>query len=500
MRLHELASAVPGLQVVVGPDVDVRRVAFDSRQVQPGDLFVAIPGVRVDGTAFAADAVERGAAAVLAEHAMDLPSGAGLVLAPNARRAMGHAAAALAGWPSERLRLVGVTGTDGKTTTCQLIAHVLAAAGRKVGWLTTVDIRLGDEVFPNPYGYTTPEAPQIQELLAQMVAAGVDDAVIEVSSHALALERVQGCSFDAAVFTNLSPEHLNFHSSMDEYATTKARLFGMLDSPSSKPWSRMGVVNVDDPASVIMATSSPAAIVSYGLDNAADVMAEHLELDRAGSRFKLITPLEEVDVQTRLLGRHNVSNWLAAAAVALGWGIDLDAVVEAAASVEAPPGRIQRVRCGQPFEVIVDFAHTPQAFAATLAALEPLREGRLYVAFGMPGGRYQGNRPRMGELAARHADFFILSTDDPLYEDPAVIASEIAAGALSAGATEGPDFVVELDRRAAIAMLLQRARPGDIVLLAAKGHEERQMLAARIEPWSDAGVAAELLAELGYRL
>ena len=274
----------------------------------------------------------------------------------------------------------------------------------------------------------------------------------------------------------------------------------MLDSPTSKLWSRMGVVNMDDPASVIMATSSPAPIVSYGLDNEADVRAEHLELGMAGSRFRLITPVEEADVQTRLVGRHNVSNWLAAAAVALGWGIDLAAVVEAAASVEAPPGRMQRVRCGQPFEVIVDFAHTPQAFAATLAALEPLREGRLYAVFGMAGGRYEGNRPRMGELAARHTDFFILSTDDPLYEDPAAIASEIAAGALAAGATEGSDFVVEVDRRAAIAMLLQRAGPGDIVLLAAKGHEERQMVGDRAEPWSDVGVATELLGELGYRL
>jgi UDP-N-acetylmuramoyl-L-alanyl-D-glutamate--2,6-diaminopimelate ligase len=247
-----------------------------------------------------------------------------------------------------------------------------------------------------------------------------------------------------------------------------------------------------------MATSSPAPIVSYGIDNSADVMATNIHLETEGSRFTLVTPIDEVDVHTRLLGRHNVSNWLAAAAVALGWGIDAEAVVNAAAEAEAPAGRMQRVRRGQPFEVIVDFAHTPQALAATLAALSPLRKGRLFIAFGMPGGRYAANRARMGEIAAQHADFFVISTDDAFHEDPAVIASEIAAGARAAGAREGADFAIELNRRAAIAMLLQRARSGDVVLLAAKGHEERQIIADRVEPWSDVGAATELLTELGY--
>lgn len=498
MRLADLATKVPGARVAHGPDVEVRGITYDSRKVQRGDLFVAIRGAVHDGAAFATEAVARGAVAVAAQRRLDLPSSVGLLLAPDARRALGDLGNAVLGAPSERLRLIGVTGTDGKTTTCQLIAHVLAAAGRRVGWLTTVDLRIGDEVYPTPFERTTPESSELHETLAQFVEAGIEDAVIEVSSHALALDRVQGCSFDAAVFTNLSSEHLNFHGTVEEYAATKARLFEMLATPTSKKFSRMGVVNADDPASVLMAASSPAGIVSYAIDQIADVTATRLELGLTGTRFRLVTPVGEADVETRLIGRHNVSNWLAAAAVALGWGIELDAVVEAAAKAEPAPGRLQRVRCGQPFEVIVDFAHTPQAMGAILSILRPLCEGQFLLAFGMAGGRDSANRPRMGELIARAADFFVLTTDDPVAEEPRAIAAQIEDGARAAGAVVGADYVVELDRRAAIRALLQRARPGDIVLIAGKGHERRMLLADRVEPWNDGEVAAELLVELGY--
>jgi UDP-N-acetylmuramoyl-L-alanyl-D-glutamate--2,6-diaminopimelate ligase len=478
---------------------DVQRVSYDSRRVEPGDLFVAIQGAAYDGADYVPDAIGRGAVAVLADRDVDLPPGVGALVWPDPRQMLGEIASLVQGRPSEQLRLIGVTGTDGKTTTCQLIAHVLAAAGRRVGWMTTVDVRIDETITPNPFGHTTPEAPEIQETLAQMVAAGVDDAVLEVSSHALALERVGGCTFDAAVFTNLAPEHLNFHGTIEEYTATKARLFSMLDSPTGKRWSRMGVVNADDPSSMVMAAASPAGIVSYGLDTAADVMADRIELGIASARFHLMTPIGEVPITTRLTGRHNVYNWLAAAGVALGWGIDLEAIVEAAASAEPPRGRLERVRRGQPFEVIVDFAHTPQALESTLVTLRSFCDGRLYLVFGMPGGRDTANRPRMGELAARHADYFFISTDDPVHEDPGDIAEQISAGARQAGAVPGDEFAVELDRRTAIARALGRAEPGDVVLLAAKGHEQRQLIGDRALPWSDVDVATELLADMGYR-
>ena len=499
MRLAEIAAAIPGMRVVRNATAEIGRATYDSRRVQPGDLFVAIRGASQDGTTYVPAAVARGAVAVLAADPVAVPDGVGLAVAPDPRRTLGEVASLLNGRPSERLRLIGVTGTDGKTTTCQLIAHVLAAAGRKVGWMTTVDVRIDEELIPNPFGHTTPEAPEIQTTLDRMVAGGVEDAVLEVSSHALALDRVQGCSFDAAVFTNLAAEHLNFHGTMEDYAAAKARLFEMLDSPTEKRWTRMGVVNADDPASMTMAAASPAGIVSYALDTPADVMAEHIELGIAGSRFALVTPIGKIGISTRLVGRHNVYNWLAAAGVALGWNIDLEAVAAAAISAEPPPGRLERVRHGQPFEVIVDFAHTPQALESTLETVRSFCDGRVYLVFGMPGGRDAANRPRMGELAAKHADYFSISTDDPLHEEPAEIARQVAAGALAAGAEAGSQFDVELDRRRAIERVLARAEPGDVVLLAGKGHERRQLIDDRTLPWSDVDAATELLEEMGYR-
>lgn len=498
MKLAEIAVAIPGARIAAHSEIEVRRVIFDSRRAGPGDLFVAIHGANADGADFALAAINRGAVAIVSERELNIGVDVGQLVVPSARRALGEAASALLGYPSERLRLVGVTGTDGKTTTTHLIAAVLAADGRQVGRLSTVDIAIGDVVRPNPYGRTTPEASDLQEALRELVAAGVEDAVLEVSSHALALDRVSGCTFDAAVFTNLAPEHLDFHGTMEAYAEAKARLFGMLDSPTVKYWSRMGIVNADDPYSFTMIGASPVGIVSYGLDTPSDVMAVNLNLLPDRTQFKLVTPLGEWEIVSRLRGRHNVYNWLAAAALALGWNIDLERVAEAAEHTSAPPGRLQDIVCGQPFRVVVDFAHTPQALAATLGTLQGLGSGRLYLVFGMAGQRDARNRPEMGRLAADGTHFFIISTDDPIDEDPAEIADQIAIGAQVVGAQEDIDYAVELDRRLAIQTLLKRARPGDTVLLAGKGHEDRMLIGDRSVPWSDVQVASEILAELGF--
>lgn len=498
MKLAELAALVPGAHFAAGSNVEVGRVTFDSRRVQPGDLFVAVRGAVHDGADFIAQAAAGGAMAIAAEAEVPLPPGLGLVTVPNARRAVGELAAALLDYPSEHLRLIGVTGTDGKTTSCRFIAAVLTAAGRKVGWLTTVDVGMGDQIAPNPHERTTPEASVLQELLARFVAGGVEDAIVEVSSHALALDRVAGCTFDAAVFTNLAPEHLDFHGTLDAYRAAKARLFEMLGEPTSKRWSRMGVVNVDDPSSVAMATSSPAGIVSYGIDNPADVTAIRLELRADYSRFTLVTPIGEARVTTRLIGRHNIANWLAASALALAWGIDLEVIADAAETVELPLGRLQPLAVGQPFQVIIDFAHTPQAMTATLDLLRATTPGRLYLLFGMAGHRDAQNRPMMGSIAAAKTDFFIISTDDPEDEDPMAIADAIEAGARAGGAEKGRDYVVELNRRAGIEEVLRRARPGDTVVLAGKGHEQRMLLASGPHPWSDEREAVAALRALGY--
>lgn len=498
MKLRELAAELPEAEIRGDPEAEVGEAALDSRKAGPGAIFVAMQRQSLDSAAYARDAVERGATAVAANRPLDLPEHVPQLIVSDPRHALGLIASALAGHPSEQMRVVGVTGTDGKTTTSRLVAAVLAAAGRKSGWLTTVDMGLGDEIRPNPFGRTTPEPMDLQDGLRQLVEAGVEDAVVEVSSHALALDRVAGTSFDAAVFTNLAPEHLDFHGTMEAYAEAKARLFALLDSPTSKRWSRMGVVNADDPASLTMVAASPAAIVSYAIESPADVRASDLSLRADSTRFTLQTPIGEETVTIRMAGRHNVYNWLAAASVGLGWGIDLETIAEAAETTAAPPGRLQAIDAGQPFRVVVDFAHTPQAMAATLQTLRETTRGRLYLAFGMAGQRDASNRPRMGALAARGTDFFVVTTDDPINEDPADIAGQVIAGARDNGAVEGRDFMIELDRRAAIRALVLRAGDGDTVLVAGKGHESRMLIGDRSEPWNDAEVVRELLHELGY--
>jgi UDP-N-acetylmuramoyl-L-alanyl-D-glutamate--2,6-diaminopimelate ligase len=492
--LGALLRDVPGARLFSGnPDAQVTGIAFDSRRVQPGELFVAIPGFKRDGREFIEQAVERGAAAVASEAPVpDVPTLARIEVA-SARAALADLAAAFYGHPSRQLALVGVTGTDGKTTTAQLLSAVLEAAGRRTGWLTTVDLKIGDQRRANDLQHTTPEAVGLQSFLRQLVDASVEVGVLEVSSHALALERVRGCEFDLAVFTNLSPEHLNFHGTAEQYLEAKALLFRQLGEPRWKQSERYGIVNVDDPASDTLGKLCPAPIVSFGLDQSADVVAHNLRLAADGSRFLLTTPSGQVEVFTRLLGKFNVLNWLAAAAAAHALGVGPEAVARAAATLPAIPGRMEPVERGQPFGVLVDFAHTPQALATALQTLRPHTAGRLLLVFGNAGERDARNRTEMGRIAAELADFFVISMDDPLHEDPAAIAAAAAGGARRAGAIEGERFRVELDRRRAIQLVLERARPGDTVLLAGKGHEPRMLVGDKRLPWDDRRVAEELL-------
>ena len=501
MRLAALLADVPGAVLLQGhPDARVRGVGHDSRTIAPGELFVAVPGLRHDARRFAADALARGAVGVVVEGAAQLeaPADRAVVRVPSARAALADLAAALHGHPSRRLRLVGVTGTDGKTTTTRLVSAILERGGLRTGWLTTVDVKVGPEPRPNDLHHTTPEADRVQAVLAEMVAGGVEYGILEVSSHALALDRVRGCAFDTAVFTNLSPEHLNFHGTLEGYLQAKARLFEMLGEPSFKPWPRFGVVNAGDPASRTIRARCPVRVVSFGLVADADVTARDVHLDAHGARFVLVTPRGETAVTTRLLGAFNVLNWLAAAATALELGAEPEHVAAVAAELPPVDGRMERVDRGQPFLVVVDFSHTPQALENALLTLRPHTPGRLMVVFGHAGERDPANRPAMGAVAAELADFFILSSDDPLHEDPAQIAGQIAAGARERDRRPGRDFEIVVDRAEAVRALLRRARPGDTVLLAGKGHERRMLVGDARLPWSDRAEAERGLAELGY--
>ncbi|MCC6177895.1 MAG: UDP-N-acetylmuramoyl-L-alanyl-D-glutamate--2,6-diaminopimelate ligase [Chloroflexi bacterium] len=509
MRLSDLLADVPGATLRQGdPNAEVTGVGHDSRRTGPGHLFVVMPGLRHDARQFVPQALARGAVGVVAEASLALPSDRALVVVPAARPAFADLATAINGHPSRQVRLVGVTGTDGKTSTTRLLAAILDRAGQRTGWLTTVDVKIGDVLRSNDLHHTTPEADRVQEVLAEMVRAGVETALLEVSSHALALDRVRGCDIDTAIFTNLSPEHLNFHGTMGEYAEAKARLFAMLGQPSHKSWPRFGVLNADDPYSEVMRRACRAPVLWYGLDGVdattgashrtPDVLAREIRLDEQGAAFTLVTPSETARIRTRLLGRFNVSNWLAAATAALGLGATVQHVAEAAAVLPPVPGRMERIDRGQPFLVVVDFAHTPQALENALRTLRPHTAGALMVVFGHAGERDPASRPAMGRIAADLSDFFILSMDDPIHEDPTEIAQTIAAGATARGRTLGADFAIDVDRASAIRALVRRARPGDTILLAGKGHEPRMLIGDERVPWSDRGEASRALAERGY--
>lgn len=487
LTLGAILAEVDGARLARGDaSTLVRGATHDSRRVQPGDLFVAVPGFERDGREFVPEALARGAVAIVAES--DVDGEFPLVLVPGARAALADVSAAVYGHPSRAMPVIGITGTDGKTSTTHLLSAILEARGLKTGWLTTVNTRIGDDLRPNAADNTTPEAPIVQRTLAEMRAKGVQAAILETSSHALSLDRVRGVCYRVGIFTNLSPEHINFHGSFEAYRAAKRLLFERL------PADGLAVLNADDDASAVMRAATSAAVVTYGLDRAADITARNVRLTPGGTTFA-VGP-SGATVQSRLIGRFNVSNWLAAYAAASYFGATVEHLQRAALGQAPVPGRMNLVERGQPFAVVVDFAHTPQALEKALDTVRSLVPGRVLLAFGLAGGRDATNRPVMGALAARTSDFFVITTDDPGHEDPGAIAEEIAAGARSVSR----NFSVELDRRAAIRLLFERARPGDVVLLAGKGHENRMVVGSEKRPWNDACAATAVLGELGYTI
>jgi UDP-N-acetylmuramoyl-L-alanyl-D-glutamate--2,6-diaminopimelate ligase len=496
--LGDLVAQTPGATLLCGdPATRIGGVTQDTRRLEPGDLFVAVPGLERDGLDFVPRALAGGAFALAVEKPLDATFFAGaramppIVLVKNSRRALADLSAAFYGQPSSHLPVVGITGTDGKTSTTQLLSAILEARGLKTGWLTTVSTKVATDVRPNAVDHTTPEAPLVQRALAEMLAARVDVALVETSSHALELERVHATNFQVGVFTNLSPEHLNFHHTFEAYLAAKARLFEYL------PPDGLAVLNADDPKSSALRAVTRAHVLTYGLDQAADISATDLRLSPMGTVF-VLQPAQ-LEIRTRLVGRFNVSNWLAAYAAATYFGASAADLAQAAAAQAPVPGRMNLVDRGQPFAVVVDFAHTPQALDKALETVRGLVTKRVLLAFGLAGGRDFANRRVMGALAARSANFFVITMDDPGHENAAAIAAEIADGARSAGASEGASFTIELDRRAAIRLLFERAQPGDAVLLAGKGHEQRMVIGDERRAWNDAQVAADVLVELGFR-
>lgn len=497
MKLDALLAAAGARVSGAVPATDVRGIAYDSRKVEPGWVFVAIPGFHRDGHEFARGAVANGAVAVVAERALELAVPVAVV--PDARAALADLAAELFDHPTRRLRLAAVTGTDGKTTTVHLVSDVLEAAGERTGYATTVDFKLGETEWANETRQSTQEAVEVQEFFAELLVAGGTWGVLEATSHALALRKLRHCDVDVAVFTNLSPEHLDFHGTLQRYLEAKGLLFEMLGSGADKGVAKAAVLNADDPRWQYLADRAGAArVITYAIDALADVQAHVLESDARGSRLRISAFGERVELALPLVGRFNVYNALAAAAAGLAAGATLEHARSALSKARAVRGRMERVDLGQPFTVIVDYAHTAESLDKVLGLLRPLTSGKLIAVFGSAGERDRAKRPALAKVAATHADYFVITQEDPRLEDPARILEEIEQGAILAGKRRGDDYEVIDDRRAAIAAAIGRADKGDTVVLAGKGHERSIIIGEQKRAWDEAEAARAALRDRGF--
>jgi len=480
MDLERLSAALEPRETIRRAPVELRGLAYDVRAVEEGSLFFCIPGMRADGHDFAAEAVQRGAVALVVERplALDVPQ---LVVA-SARAAMAEAADIFFGEPTRELQLAGVTGTNGKTTTCFLVYEILAAAGRRPGLVGTVESRVGGK--PRKLARTTPEAIDLQRLFREMLDAGDRSCVIEASSHAIELHRLDRARFTALAFTNLSQDHLDFHGTMEDYFAAKRRLFISGDETPA-------AINIDDAFGRRLAADLRALgqenVFTFGRAPDADLRPDEIELGAEGTRVRL----GELELRSPLLGAFNAENLLTAAALARLLGVDDASIAAGIAALKGVPGRFELVDRGQPFTVVVDYAHTPDALSRVLTAARELARGKLICVFGCGGDRDREKRPLMGEIAAALSDVAIVTSDNPRSEEPQAIVGEILEG------LERETVEVELDRRAAIGQALAQAGEGDVVVIAGKGHEQGQEIGGRVLPFDDRVVAAELLEKLG---
>jgi UDP-N-acetylmuramoyl-L-alanyl-D-glutamate--2,6-diaminopimelate ligase len=485
MKLSELAGRVPGSTLRGSGDADIARAVHDSRQVRPGDLFVALPGTKVDGHDFVAKALESGASAVAVERDVATPNGQPLLMVRSGREALGLAAHALLGDPTRRMTVCGVTGTSGKTTTTYLLRSILQQAGLPTGLIGTISYLTGRREVASTM--TTPDSSDLAPYFAEMVECGCKACVMEVSSHALHQQRTAGIHFSVAAFTNLSSEHRDYHRTMKDYRDAKGLLFSRLGADA---WA---VLNKDDRASKAYTRGRGAKDLWYGLRSKADVTAEDIQFSLSGARFTLRTPRGRVKVRTHLLGRHNVQNCLTAAAVAEALAVPMEAIAAGIEALAMVRGRLEAVPSEKPFAVLVDYAHKTEALRHALATVADLLQGdaRLIVVFGCGGDRDRTKRPKMAEVAEKLADRIIVTNDNPRTEKPETIAAQILKGFVSRR-----KVTVELDRRAAIAMAISMARPGDAVVIAGKGHEDYQIIGGTKRHFDDRETAAEILTGL----
>ncbi len=488
MKVETLIKEIEHVSINGRNDRDVMGVTCDSRRVKNGYVFVAVPGHKTDGKFFVNDAIDRGAVAIVSENDERLKNDICHIRVSNARRALARMACVFNGMPSNKLQMIGITGTNGKTTVSYMTRDILDADGRVPGLIGTVECRIGTRVIPS--SQTTPDASDLQLLLVQMVNAGCRSAVMEVSSHALDQGRVEGVEFDVAVFTNLTRDHLDYHKTAESYFAAKSLLFRNLGTGGKKS---VAVINMDDPQGGRLAELSAghAEVFKYGLNTGADVRAENVELSPAGSNFYLHSPWGDARIKMEILGRFNVSNALAAIAICGSLGVKLDLIVESLSKFTVVPGRLEEIKARKGFQVFVDYAHTDDALQRVLETLREITVNRLIVIFGCGGNRDSTKRPIMGRVAGKMADYVVVTSDNPRKENPAAIIDQICSGF-----DQSAHFEVMEDRAQAIRRGLAMAEKGDIVLIAGKGHEMSQELANTIIPFDDRQVARSILKEM----
>jgi UDP-N-acetylmuramoyl-L-alanyl-D-glutamate--2,6-diaminopimelate ligase len=487
MKLNEVLNNVQ-CEIYGDGDTLIKGIEYDSRAVKDGYIFFALPGAHVDGRSFAIKAIEAGAAVIVADVKLDLPEGRVMVVVKDILSAMAGISANYYGHPDKKLMMVGITGTNGKTTITYLIESIFTLAKLPTGVVGTVNYRYAGRMFAAPN--TTPQSAELYKILNDMVHTKQAAAVMEVSSHALSLSRVEGMEFDIAVFTNLTRDHLDFHLDMEKYFSAKSQLFTGL-RPGQKGFAKHAVINVDDEwGRKLVRAGIKGTVITYGINNAADIMAENIKTDHRNTEFTIICPLGRRRVCLQYLGLYNVYNALAAAGAAIAAGIAFETVIQGLVGAPLVPGRLEKVDDGQPFAVVVDYAHTDDALSNVLKALSGIKTGRLITVFGCGGDRDRSKRPIMGEIATALSDYVFVTSDNPRTEDPEKIALDIEVGIRRQHRT---NYQVLLNREEAIAAAIAMAHKGDVVLLAGKGHETYQIIGNEKIHFNDAEIAVKYI-------
>lgn len=493
--IAELIAKTSVLSVEGSQDTEILDVTADSRKVGKGFLFICLPGAHVDGHSFVPTAVEKGAAAIVASEKVEVPAGVAVIYVKDTRKAMEDMVPFFFDDPSRKMRMIALTGTNGKTTTTHIVAYILHHAGFKTGVIGTIHALIGDKELPTHN--TTPDVIDLQRLLWQMVQEHVTHVCMEVSSHSLVLGRVAGCEFDTAVFTNLTEDHLDFHKTMDNYAKAKSILFHMISAKGQTKGNKNAWVNVDDPYAHVMTDAvdqDVADLYGYGMNKETDLYGHDSRFTGKSSAFQLDFQGKTYDIATRLAGRFNMYNAMGAIGAALSEGVSMETIVDALKTFQSVPGRFELIDEGQPFGVVVDYAHTPDGLEKILTTAREITKGRVIVVFGCGGDRDKMKRPIMGRIAARLADVAIVTSDNPRTEDPDTIVKEVAAG-VEEVKKEKPSLTYEIhvDRRTAIQRAMAIAKDEDIILIAGKGHEDYQILKDRTIHFDDREEARKAL-------